>query len=451
MTFRLLDYLSAPLEIVKLRNTWHKLQNNNYNRIEDKKKAIEKYTLERLRFICSYAIVHIPYYKNIFKKINFNPDNLHSFDYFRKLPIIDKNIVRENFNDMQSDEIHKLNAILYNTSGSTGTPLSFYRDRFTNSASFAMFWRVWEQIGGGDYRIGSKFAALTGYDGGTHIYQWQTRLLKLSSFHLMEENTELFYNLLKKFKPKILRGYPSALYLFGKLLQKRGLKLEFPIIITESETLLKFQKDFIEEYFASKVYDHYSHWEGICSIYTCKHGNKHPLQDFGYHEIIKENGTVADFGEEGRLIGTGLFNRSMPLIRYDTRDIATYSKNQECECNCGFPVISNIFGRVEDVIVTPENRLVGRLDAAFKYSKNIELSYIQQHNKENITVNIVPLDNYNYIEDEKPLIDELRKRLGNSINININHIKNEDVPRTKGGKVRFVLSDIPAEEKFGHI
>lgn len=451
MAFRLFDYISAPLEIIKLRNKWKTLQNHNYTSIEDKKNALNSYTLERLQFICSYANVHVPFYRNLFKKNNFDPDKLHSFDYFRRLPIITKNIVRENFADMQSDEIHKLNAVLYNTSGSTGTPLSFYRDKFTNAASFTMFWRVWETIGGGSYKIGSKFAALTGYENGTHIYQWQTRLLKLSSFHLKEENIDLFYSLLQNFKPKIFRGYPSALYLFGKLLQKRGLSLKFPIIITESETLLKFQKDFIEDFFNSKVFDHYSHWEGICSIYTCNYGNKHPLQDFGYHEIIKENGDVAKEGEEGKLIGTGLYNRSMPLIRYDTRDIATYDNNQKCKCNCGFPVISQIFGRIEDVIVTPENRLVGRLDAAFKFSKNIELSYIHQSNKENIIVNIVPLPNYNYYEDEKPLIEELRKRLGDSINITIKKVENKDIPRTKGGKVRFVLSDIPVEEKFGHI
>ena len=449
MAFKYMDYFSAPFEIFKIRNTWKNLQHSGKVSNDEKKLALEKYTLLRLQFICDYASKHIPFYKELFHKINFDVNKLDCYEYFRRIPIIDKSTVRANFDKMQSDEIASLRAVLYNTSGSTGTPLYFYRDKYTNAASFAMFWRVWEMTG--SWKIGQKFAALTGYEDGKYVYQWKTRLLKLSSFHLNSQNSKLFYQLIKKFKPRILRGYPSALFLFGKLLQEQGLSLKFPVIITESETLLKFQKDFIEEFYGAKVLDHYSHWEGIDSIYTCEKGNKHPLQDFGYHEIIKEDNHPASNGETGKLICTGLYNRAMPLIRYDTRDLATYSNNQACDCGCGFPTIAQIIGRIEDVVVTPENNYVGRLDAAFKYSKNINVSYIYQPNKDNIVVNIVPTEQYNYEDDEKPLIQELRKRLGNTITIKIKHISNEDVPRTKGGKVRFVISDIPSDNKLGHI
>lgn len=61
--------------------------------------------------------------------------------------------------------------------------------------------------------------------------------------------------------------------------------------------------------------------------------------------------------------------------------------------------------------------MVGRLDAAFKYSKNIRLAHIYQKEKESITVNIVPDDGYSYENDEKPIMEELRKRLGDQIDI----------------------------------
>lgn len=447
MNFNFKDYLQAPLEILKLRKKWKMLERIRSR--EEKQYLLNKYILERLKFICSYSKQHIPYYRDEFLHYEFDPEKIDGFDYFSKLPIISKDTVRTNFEKMQSDEKGALNAVMFQTSGSTGTPLYFFKDKYANAASFAMFWRVWEN--GGEWRIGNRIAALTGYEDGKYFYQWKTRLLKLSSFYLNEENALLFYNLIKKFRPKILRGYPSALYLFAKLLEARNLSLKFPIVITESETLLDFQKDFIEQFYGAKVMDHYSHWEGVGSIYTCECGKKHLLQDFGYHEIITDSGKAAEPGEEGRLVCTGLYNRVMPLIRYDTRDLARLDENQSCDCGSVFPIVSQIFGRVEDVVVTPDGRFVGRLDAAFKYSKNIELSSIYQPDMKNLIVSIAPTKGYNYDTDEKPLIDELRKRLGDKINIKVNLVKNTDIPRTKGGKVRFVISDIPAEKKLGHI
>lgn len=101
MDFNFKDWLAAPLEILKLRKTWKRLE--NIKPYELKQASLNEYVLERLKFICSYANQHIPYYKNMFLELGFEPEKINKFDYFSKLPVMSKDIVRTNFEKMQSD------------------------------------------------------------------------------------------------------------------------------------------------------------------------------------------------------------------------------------------------------------------------------------------------------------------------------------------------------------
>lgn len=441
MVFRLKDYLSAPFNLFRIEREW--------KRVEQLAPAeAEQYTIKQLKAMCQYVNQHVPYYQMLFSEIGFNPEQMDSLEYYRKIPVMDKTTVHINFEKLQSDEIEKLGAVVCETSGSTGTPLHFYLDKSVNQASFCLFHKTWSMDP--NWHLGCKQVTLTGYAEGIYSYQWKTRILELSSFYLSGDTVGLFYNLIKKHKPKFLRGYPSALYLFGKLLEQKQLKLSFDTIFTGAESLLPFQRAYLEETFNATVIDHYTHWERTASICTCGQGKLHAQNSYGYHEIVDAQGQSIPNGEEGRLVCTGLYNHAMPLLRYDTRDIAAFAKIQSCACNSNRPVVDHIVGRIEDVVVTPEGRLVGRLDAAFKYSNNILLAHIYQPDRGHIIVKLVPTENYTYETDEQPLMDELRKRLGEKIDISIQKTDEENIPRSPKGKVRFVISDVPAQEKLGH-
>lgn len=432
MDFRLKDYLSAPYKLYKI-NKWMKKAPTL------PKDDMDKKTLENLKEICKYANDHIPFYKEWFKKADFDPELMDSFEYFERLPILDKETVRNNIDKMVSDEAEKLGAVICETSGSTGTPLKFYLDRNVNAASFILFYRTWSMSK--EWNIFKKQATISGYAEGEWRYSFATRILYISSFHLNDEMVKKFYKLIKKYNVKFIRGYPSSLYLFAKLLEKNNLKLQFNTIFSGAETLLPYQREFIEKSFNAKVIDHYTHWERTASICECMDGKLHAQNDYGYHEIVSEDNKSIKTGV-GRLVCTGLYNKAMPLIRYDTRDLAKWSNESDCTCGCNFPIIESIIGRIEDVVVTPEGNLVGRLDAAFKFNDNIKLAYIYQPTINKIIVNICPDDNFN-MDVERPLLEnELRKRIGKTCNIEYKIITEKEIPYTPRGKVRFVISDV---------
>jgi phenylacetate-CoA ligase len=101
--------------------------------------------------------------------------------------------------------------------------------------------------------------------------------------------------------------------------------------------------------------------------------------------------------------------------------------------------------RYVDLIVTPEGRFVGRLDAAFLFSPGIRLSQIVQHEKDSIEVKIVRDAGFSE-NDMENLEEQLRFRLGDGIAIKYRFV--EDIPVTPGGKLKFVISDLSVGKKF---
>ncbi|MCP1101249.1 phenylacetate-CoA ligase [Aequitasia blattaphilus] len=432
MDFRFKDYLSMPLQLLRINRSMKAAPYRN-------KEDFEKELLVRLREMCIYAYEHVPFYKEWFHDADFSPYQMQSFEYFERLPVLDKDVVRNNYDRLISDEAEKLGAVECETSGSTGTPMQFLLDNNVNTASLALFNRTWNMCK--DWNITKPQATISGYAEGEWKYNRFSKILYLSSFHLNEETVLNFYNLILKYKVKFIRGYPSSLYRFAQLLNERNLHLQFDVMFSGAETLLPFQREFIEEFFKGKVIDHYTHWERTASICECMEGRLHAQNDYGFHEILDANNRSVKEGV-GRLVCTGLYNRAMPLIRYDTRDLAEWETEISCPCGSNFPIVKKIWGRIEDIVVTPEGVLVGRLDAAFKYNKNIKLAYIYQPNIENIIVNIYPFDDFS-LKTEKPLLEqELRKRVGSTIKIQYKIVNKEDIPFTPAGKVRFVVSDV---------
>ena len=239
MDFRCRDYLTRPARLLKLR-AW-------MNRTPKWPAAkMETWSLNRLREIATGAAENIPYYRELFARVGFKPEGLSNFDYWRRLPVLDKDTVRLAGDRLHAANSRKLGAVQCATSGSTGTAMTFLLDREVNAASFALFWRVWNESPA--WHIGRRQASLSGYAKGEWEYQRPTRILALSSFHLTRENARHFHGLISRYKPAFLRGYPSALYLFARFLEEENLQLRFPVVFTGAESLLPFQRRLIEQH-----------------------------------------------------------------------------------------------------------------------------------------------------------------------------------------------------------
>ncbi|MEN8183770.1 MAG: phenylacetate--CoA ligase family protein, partial [Myxococcota bacterium] len=143
-----------------------------------------------------------------------------------------------------------------------------------------------------------------------------------------------------------------------------------------------------------------------------------------------------DEWERGPLLATGLGYDATPFLRYNIGDVGTRAK---APCPCGRPgnVFLDIDGRVDDYVVTPSGRLVGRLDHVFKEQWDVHEAQILQQTADSITVLIVPRSTYSEASQRK-LLSEVHARLGDDIRVDVRIA--DRIPREENGKFRAVKS-----------
>ncbi|MBM3713744.1 MAG: hypothetical protein FJW56_09995 [Actinobacteria bacterium] len=145
---------------------------------------------------------------------------------------------------------------------------------------------------------------------------------------------------------------------------------------------------------------------------------------------------VLDNGKLGEIIATGFYNRTMPLIRYKTGDLAV-KKGIDCRCGRQHDIIERLDGRVEEVIITPDNRYVSALSNAVKYASGMDYVQILQKKKSFIDVRIVKNKSFKN-KNLTDLENELRLKLGYEIKINFLFVP--EIKPSSNGKIRFVIN-----------
>ncbi|HLE56975.1 MAG TPA: hypothetical protein VJB15_07830, partial [Rhodothermia bacterium] len=172
-------------------------------------------------------------------------------------------------------------------------------------------------------------------------------------------------------------------------------------------------------------------------ISTCERGTYHVHEEYSFPEFVDAANQGSGNGGTKAIVATTLHNFAMPLIRYQTNDLASLHDDVPCGCGRTYKTVSKIIGRIEDIVLTPDGRYVGRLDAAFKYSPGIRLSQVVQETVDEITVRLVKADSFRE-RDVDTIEKELRNRVGDDIRIRFEFV--DSILPGKNGKLKFVVS-----------
>lgn len=425
MIFRLRDYIFYP-HLIWREHRWLQ-RTERWSRRER-----DEWARRRLARLLQHAVTQVPYYRDTLGPYRDRLPQMAERLDLSALPFLTKEDVRQHYDELQSDDAPRRRTNTTETSGSTGTPTRFLLDADSNIHQFAAIWRVLNWTG---YRFGQRYADMTGFlpkGDGLWQYDWRTNCLHLSSFNFKKEHMPAYVAKLESFRPALIKAYPSALYLFCRWLDELGLRYRPPRVLCCAESLLEHQRALIAKVLGCPIYDFYGQNERGALISTCEHGTYHVHEEYALTEFVptEHPGIFA-------IVATNYHNWAMPLIRYRTDDLAELGPEEPCRCGRTYRTVKRIIGRVEDIVVTPDGRHVGRLDAAFKYSPGIRLSQVVQERIEEIIVRIVPAESFAPSDLER-LERELRARLGTAIGIRYEYV--EDIPPGPNGKVKFMVS-----------
>jgi phenylacetate-CoA ligase len=298
-------------------------------------------------------------------------------------------------------------------------------------------WRHYSWFG---YKLGMPFLDIRNYSqhlSGHFRWNWKCQSLEISIHHLNKSNIKTYAKLFKRYRIQLWRGHPHAINQLCRYLDNAKIHDVKPkCIITVGEALLAYQRKFIETWAGVSIGDNYGLTEHSVLICQCPEGGYHIATEYGIVEILNEDGTKADFGEEGRIIATGLHNKAFPLLRYDTGDYAVLS-NQTCSCGRTLPLVKALTGRIDDHILDANGRWVSSLHRSFKFVNGIQCSQIVQKEFGAIDVYIVPTKDYH--EHMKTLVfARLHKELGERMHIQIYTVK--ELPFKSLKKFKFVIN-----------
>jgi phenylacetate-CoA ligase len=183
--------------------------------------------------------------------------------------------------------------------------------------------------------------------------------------------------------------------------------------------------------------------ELVTAAGECCEGQLHLWPEVAFIEVANEMGGEGD-SRAGDLLGTGLLNIDMPLIRYRVGDRVTLSGTGEtCRCGRRLPLLSSVDGRLDDILFTADGRHIGRLDPVFKAQLPIREAQIVQEALDRIKVRYVPTADFKPAAS-RLIVERLRARLGR---VEVIMERVDTVPRTANGKFRAVVCNLSPELK----
>lgn len=404
---------------------------------------LDYYSYQELLFkkLLIHAYKNVPYYNKLFNDIGYNPNNFKSLDDLQKIPILTKDILKSNYNNLISNQFKNLFFKKGYTSGTTGSPVCILRDYNSivfEEASINWHWSLcgWNKNSKIAILRGKRIKPVDNLKPPFWKYFNYKKELVLSSYHLNEKYIKYYVDELIKFNPNILRAYPSTTYLLAKYLNDINKNISIPYVYTASEPLYPIQRELIEKRLNSKIFDFYGQAERVIFGFECKYNDGFHLNPlYGIAELVE-----TDNNGFGYLVGTSLNNYSMPLIRYKLDDTTRY-KNNSCRCGSNMKLIEPIFSKSEDYIRTKDERKISGSLVTFIFKPFIEIkeSQIIQHENYDIEIIVVPASNYTE-KNNNNLINSMKSVVGTDINVCIT--LKESIERSKNAKFKWIISKI---------
>jgi phenylacetate-CoA ligase len=404
---------------------------------------IRQFQLERLREFVALAVLQTPAYSSWRTAHDFEPRDLRTLGDLRLLPVTEKQEVRSRPQDYALSPAHRPpHTFTLATSGTSGTPLTVYTDRESRAHHYAFYERLrhWFKVGPDDWRA-TFYGRVIQRASQTKPPFWRVdaaqKNVLFSSYHLSRVSVRAYAAELRRRNPRAIYGYPSSLASLAALAEDEGVELSRPaFVMTTAETLLAHQRRAIERAFACRVTDQYGCTEMTHFVSQCEEGEYHVHPEHGIVEVLDPAGQPLSDGEAGELVVTGLVNRTMPLLRYRTGDVGALAA-RGCRCKRAFPVLAGLEGRMDDVIVTPDGRRVGRLDPVLKGEFDVREAQFEQTDDRTLVARLVPAASLGPAQLAR-LKHEIQQRIGTEMEVRLELV--ESIPRGPNGKFRAVIS-----------
>jgi phenylacetate-CoA ligase len=394
----------------------------------------------RVRELTRSAAAHVPYYRETWSE---QERRAAAEGRLEELPLLGKEPLRADATVFRREDVSPRGRLIFHTSGSTGTPIASIWTRAELRDSLALREARSARWAGVSFRMpratfsGRMVVAQPESPGPFYRFNLAERQIYFSAFHLRPDTAASYVAALWRHGVRWMTGYAVSYYLLARMILEQGLAVPpLAAVITTSEKVTAEMRLVMEQAYGCRVYEEYSTVENAVFASECDHGRLHVSPDAGVMEIVRPDATPCEPGEVGEVVTTCLMRSYQPLIRFRLGDLACWD-TEPCPCGRGMPVVKEVVGRLEDVVVGPDGREMVRFHGIFVNQPNVREGQVIQEAIDRIVVKVVPTRSFGP-GDVQDIVQRIRQRLGPRVAVIVEPV--ESIPRNPSGKFRAVVS-----------
>lgn len=406
---------------------------------------LEALRAARLRALLEHAGSRVPYYAELWRRCGISAGEVRGPQDLSRLPLLAKGDIRANLEALKSLDAGSL--ARSNTGGSTGEPLIYFLGKERISHDVAARWRAtrWWGVDIGDPEIvvwGSPIE-LGAQDRLRGLRDAVLRTELVPAFDLSDAALEQAVKRIRRRRPKMLFGYPSALAHIARYAQRRGIALDelgIEVAFVTAERLYGDQRAIISRVFGCAVANGYGSREAGFIAHECPAGGMHISAEDVIVEIVDGAGRPLPAGRPGEIVVTHLASREFPFIRYRTGDIGVLAEDP-CPCGRTLPLLKDIQGRSTDFVVARNGRVMHGLALIYVIREvpGVRQFKVIQESLEHTRV-LLATDADFREGDVQTIRRGIEGRLGEGVTVDIERVAH--IAGEASGKYRYVLSRI---------
>ena len=403
-------------------------------------KDFENFIENKKQEIVEYHLKNNSSYRELVGKTTFNTWN--------DLPIMTKK-------DFQKPLLRRLSigfspATIYvnKTSGSSGDPFIFAKDKFCHALTWATNINRfgWYEIDFNSSYQARFYGIPLDFTGNTkeRFKDFLSNRFRFSIFDLSDKVLEGFLNEFKTRKFDYINGYTSSIVLFAKFLQQKNIILKdicptLKVCVVTSEMLFEEDKILLEKQFEVPIVNEYGASELDLIAFQNFEGEWQVNSETLFVEILDDNNNVLPYGKEGRIVITSLFNKAHPFIRYDIGDIGILDEKSTPKK----PILKKLIGRTNDVAYLPSGKKSPGLTFYYVTKSIIE----DDGNVKEFVIKQTKIDTFDieYVSDNELNLEQIQKievsiALYLEKGLIFTFIRKEKLERSKSGKLKQFVS-----------
>lgn len=406
-----------------------KIEEANYEHFLNNKKAE----------IVRYHLLHNDFYRDLVDG---------DFKNWESLPIMKKTDFQIPLQQRLSTGFSEKNIYTNKTSGSSGNPMRFAKDKYSHAITWAYHMERF-----GWYGIDFNTSLQARYYGipldtiENKTVQLKDFLARRHRFSILDLSEEALDKMLEVYKQKpfdYINGYTSSIVLFAKYLKSQKIILKdvcpsLKVCIVTSEILFEDDKTLLQTQLGIPVVNEYGCSEVGVIAFTNIDDEWEVDSKTLFMEILDDNNNPLPLGEEGKIVITSLHNKAHPFIRYEIGDYGALSEKSTPKK----PILKKLLGRTNDFAILPSGKKAAGMTfyvitkKIMEESGNIKEFKVTQLKKDTFEINYVSDDTLT-LERIQIITKILEQYLEKGLSFHFN--RREQLDRTASGKLKQFVS-----------